>query len=72
MTTLESLHSRRSKSSAKDLPSRHDKALQRCLTEFEFRFNLRKVRTVPPTLPRMAEIASMPYVEIIAVPEAMS
>jgi hypothetical protein len=47
------------------------KHLHRCLNEFEFRFNIRKDEDrFSQTLRRMAGIAPMPYVELIAVPKA--
>lgn len=46
------------------------KHLHRYLSEFEFRFNLRKDEDrFTTTLRRMAGIAPMPYVELIAVPK---
>jgi hypothetical protein len=47
------------------------KHLHRYLSEFEFRFNIRKDEDrFSRTLRRMAGIAPMPYVELIAVPKA--
>jgi len=44
--------------------------LHRYLSEFEFRFNIRKDEDrFSRTLRRMAGIAPMPYVELIAVPK---
>ena len=46
------------------------KHLHRYLSEFEFRFNIRKdTDRFSTTLRRMAGIAPMPYVELIAVPK---
>ena len=46
------------------------KHLHRYLSEFEFRFNIRKDEDrFSRTLRRMAGIAPMPYVELIAVPK---
>ena len=46
------------------------KHLHRYLSEFEFRFNIRKDDDrFSRTLRRMAGIAPMPYVELIAVPK---
>lgn len=46
------------------------KHLHRYLSEFEFRFNIRKDEDrFTKTLRRMAGIAPMPYVELIAVPK---
>jgi len=46
------------------------KHLQRYLSEFEFRFNVRKDEDrFTTTLRRMAGIAPMPYIELIAVPK---
>lgn len=47
------------------------KHLRRYLSEFEFRFNVRKDEDrFTTTLRRMAGIAPMPYIELIAVPKS--
>lgn len=49
---------------------RNGKHLHRYLSEFEFRFNIRKDEDrFSRTLRRMAGIPAMPYVELIAVPK---